>query len=100
MARATIVYWRDIPAQVLVGRGRSAEKRELSRRFIAAIDQAAMRAGLTATDAYLAQWRRAEADASDGDPAAAADALAASLEAGYDDARLARISAAGGKDTP
>ena len=30
MASLTIVYWRDIPSQVIVKSGRSAAKRELS----------------------------------------------------------------------
>ena len=46
MAQRIIVYWRDIPAQVIVRQGRTSEKRELPERFIQAIDRAAMRAGL------------------------------------------------------
>lgn len=59
MAQLTIVYWRDIPAQVIVKLGRQSEKAPLSERFEKAIDRAAMRAGLTGTDAYLSEWRRA-----------------------------------------
>ena len=33
MARITVVYWRDIPAQVLAGTGRKAAKVVLSERF-------------------------------------------------------------------
>jgi len=44
MPMATIVYWRDIPAQVIIKQGRKAAKRELSARFQEAIDMAAMRA--------------------------------------------------------
>ena len=61
MAELTVVvYWRDIPAQVIVKAGRKAAKRQLADRFQEAIDRAAMRAGLTGTDAYLEAWRRAE----------------------------------------
>ena len=35
-----IVYWRDIPAQVIVGKGRRAAKIQLSERFEQAIDRA------------------------------------------------------------
>ena len=42
MAQRMIVYWRDIPAQVIVRRGRVSAKRELPERFVHAIDRAAM----------------------------------------------------------
>ncbi len=60
MAQLTIVYWRDIPAQVIVKAGRQAAKRQLDERFEKAIDRAAMRADLKDTDSYLSEWRRAE----------------------------------------
>ena len=60
MAQVTIVYWRDIPAQVIVKKGRESAKRHLGERFEQAIDRAAMRANLRDTDAYLGEWRRSE----------------------------------------
>ena len=54
MADLIIVYWRDIPAQVIVKKGRQAAKRELPLRFTEAIDMCAMRVGARDTDAYLA----------------------------------------------
>ena len=60
MAEKVVVFWRDIPAQVIVKAGRKTAKRQLSERFEQAIDRAAMRAQLTGTDAYLEQWRRGE----------------------------------------
>lgn len=88
MARITIVYWRDIPAQVLVGRGRAAAKQPLSGRFEQAIDRAAMKVGAQETDAYLAEWRKAAPFAVEGEPEAVADAEAARLDAEYDQARI------------
>lgn len=88
MAQRFIVYWRDIPAQVIVRRGRESEKRELPERFIQAIDRAAMRAGLRESDEYLAQWRRGEPEPCGDDMAAEADAALAALVQSYDDARL------------
>ena len=55
-----IVYWRDIPAQVIVGKGRRAKKIQLSERFEQAIDRAAMKSDQKSTDDYLAEWRKAE----------------------------------------
>lgn len=58
MADLTIVYWRDIPAQVIVGKGRKAAKLPLPERFEKAIDRAAMRSGAIGPDEYLADWRK------------------------------------------
>jgi len=99
VAQLTIVYWRDIPAQVIVKAGRKNAKVQLSERFEKAIDRAAMRAKLTGTDAYLEHWRRgAPADCGD-DLEAEAAAAAARLETDYDDVRLRAIVASGGAET-
>ena len=58
MVKKTLIYWRDIPAQVIVQRGRRREKAQLSARFQEAIDRAAMRAGKGSSDAYMSEWRR------------------------------------------
>ena len=88
MPDVTIVYWRDIPAQVIVGQGRRGTKAPLPERFEQAIDRAAMKAGARDTDAYLAEWRKAPPYALDGDPAEIAQAEAARIDAEYDAARL------------
>lgn len=58
MIKKILIYWRDIPSQVIVQKGREREKALLSSRFQEAIDRAAMRAGKGSSDAYLAEWRR------------------------------------------
>lgn len=58
MVKQIIIYWRDIPSQIIVQRGRKREKTALSQRFQEAIDRAAMRAGKGSSDAYLSEWRR------------------------------------------
>ena len=88
MADVTIVYWRDIPAQVIVGRGRHAVKHPLPERFEQAIDRAAMVSGAAGTDAYLAQWRKADPTPVPGDAADAARTAAARIDTDYDTARL------------
>lgn len=88
MAEVTIVYWRDIPAQVIVGKGRRGTKVQLTERFEQAIDRAAMKSGAAGTDDYLADWRKAPAYAVDGPDADVAAAEAARLEAEYDKDRL------------
>lgn len=58
MVKVILLRWRDIPAQVIVQRGRKREKAVLSQRFHEAIDRAAMRAGKGSSDAYMSDWRR------------------------------------------
>ena len=96
MAQLVLVYWRDIPAQVIVKQGRSMAKRQLTERFEKAIDRAAMRAKLRDTDSYLAEWRRADPVDCGADLEAEAAAAAERLEADYDDARLQRLVENGG----
>lgn len=83
-----MVFWRDIPAQVIVGKGRGAAKIQLPERFEQAIDRAAMKAGARDTDSYLAEWRRADPYPVEGEAAAVAASEAARIEAEYDTARL------------
>lgn len=96
MAQLTVVYWRDIPAQVIVKQGRQSAKRQLDERFEKAIDRAAMKAKLRDTDSYLAEWRRADPVACGDDLEAEAAAAAARIEAEYPDSRLDALVAAGG----
>ncbi|QHQ35014.1 virulence factor [Algicella marina] len=84
MADVTIVYWRDIPAQVIVGKGRRGSKVQLSERFEQAIDRCAMKIGASDTDAYLAEWRRAKPYEVEGEAPDVAKAEAERLEATYD----------------
>ena len=88
MPEVTIVYWRDIPAQVIVGKGRRGAKVQLTERFEQAIDRCAMKVGARDTDSYLAEWRKAPPYEVDGEQDDIAKAEAARLEAEYDTARL------------
>ncbi|MEM7719526.1 MAG: virulence factor [Pseudomonadota bacterium] len=88
MADVTIVYWRDIPAQVIVGKGRRGTKAPLPERFEQAIDRAAMKSGVGGTDAYLSEWRKAEPFHVEGDAADVAKREAEKLDADYDQERL------------
>jgi hypothetical protein len=88
MASLIIISWRDIPAQVLVKRGRETAKVQLSARFQEAVDRAAMRAGRGSSDAYLADWKRSDPKPCGEDLKAEAAAEAARLEAAFSDADL------------
>jgi hypothetical protein len=83
MADLIVVYWRDIPAQVIVKKGRQNAKRELPVRFGEAIDMAAMRSGASDTDDYLAEWRKADPVPVGDDLEAEAEKAAADFDAQY-----------------
>jgi Virulence factor len=97
MADLTIIYWRDIPAQVVAKQGRRSAKRELPPRFAEAIDMAAMRSGARDDQSYLDEWRRGEPTPCGEDLDEAADAALARLDAEYDRERLAALVSAGGR---
>lgn len=97
MADLIIVYWRDIPAQVIVKKGRTSAKRELSLRFTEAIDMCAMRIGARDTDAYLAEWRKGDPSPVSDDLEAEADKAVAEIEGGYPKERLVELVKAGGR---
>jgi len=95
LAELTVIWWRDIPAQVVAKEGRESSKVVLDERFQDAIDQAATRIGLIGTDEYLAEWHRLSRIC-DPDLAAAAAAEASALEAAYPIERLAGLIRTGG----
>ncbi len=97
MPDVTIIYWRDIPAQVMVGSGRKAVKTELPERFQVAIDAAAMKAGARDTDAYLTEWHKEPSGSHEGDAAEVVARVVADIEATYDMAKLRGLIEAGGK---
>jgi hypothetical protein len=99
MGNLTILYWRDIPSQVVAKAGRASAKRELPERFIRAIDAAAMKSGASGTDDYLADWRRGDPTPCGDDLEAEAAAAAARLDAEYDNHRLAQLAKHGGRES-
>lgn len=98
MASLIILSWRDIPSQVIVKSGRTSAKRELSERFVRAIDAAAMHAKASDADAYLADWRRSAPIPCGDDLEAEAEAAAQRLEAEYDTHRLATLAKHDGRE--
>ena len=90
MPDVTVIYWRDIPAQVLVKKGRQRQRHKLTKRFQEGIDRAAMRARKIDMDAYLEDWRR-ETASCDGDMESLVSETARRIEREYDDLRLERI---------
>lgn len=100
MAEYQITYWRDFPALVTAREGRrNTAKVELSQRFQVAIDEAAMRLGLTGTDAYLEAWRRDGWQERPGAIDEVAAAVAAEVETAYSPERLRTMLRALGDGT-
>ncbi len=100
MPQVTIVYWRDIPAQVIVGAGRRATKIPLPERFEQAIDRCAMKVGARDADAYLAEWRKGEPYLVEGEAADVASGEAARLEAEFSAAAIKALIANEGWAAP
>jgi hypothetical protein len=95
MASLTVIWWRDIPAQVLAREGRRASKVQLHPRFQVAIDKAASRAGKRAYNDYIEEWRKV-AQACGDDIEQAVTAEVDRLETAYDKHKLAALIQSGG----
>src|SRR4051794_41768929 len=95
MATMTVIWWRDIPAQVLARDGRRASKVVLHPRFQVAIDKAASRAGKRAYNEYIEEWRKVARACGD-DLEAEVTAEVERLETEYDKHRLAELIQTGG----
>jgi cvfA/B/C family virulence factor len=95
MATMTVIWWRDIPAQVLARDGRRQSKIVLHPRFQVAIDKAASRAGKRTYSDYIEEWRKVQRPCGD-DIDALVAAEAERIETEYDKHRLAQLIQTGG----
>jgi hypothetical protein len=91
----TVIWWRDIPAQVVAKDRRRASKVVLHPRFQVAIDRAAVKAGKREMDAYIAEWHKTQRACGD-DLEGEAQAEAERLEAAYTKERLKALVKTGG----
>lgn len=95
MPTMTVIWWRDIPAQVTARDGRRQSKIVLHPRFQVAIDKAASRAGKREYDAYIEEWRKVQRTCGD-DIDVEVAAEVERLETEYDKHRLAQLIQSGG----
>ena len=95
MSIMTIIWWRDIPAQVTAREGRKQSKIVLHPRFQVAIDKAASRAGKRAYNDYIEEWRKVARGCGD-DLEAEVAAEVERLEKTYDKHHLAELIQSGG----
>ena len=100
MAKITIVYWRDIPAQIIAeqGRGRNRKqfKIELGKKFIVSIDSAAMKSGAEGSDDYLSDWRRSEPEEISDNLELEVNKLNKEIEEKYSNSKLKELISNGG----
>jgi hypothetical protein len=81
MATYKILYWQQIPSQVRAEDDEDDISVPMPERFMARIDQVAMRTGMAGTDEYLEQWRWSEEEERPGSAREVAEAVAAELAA-------------------
>jgi len=98
MAQLVILYWCDIPAQIIVKAGRKSAKQQLTNRFQEAIDMAAMKSKAHKAGTYLEKWRRSEPYECGENLEIEVIHAAKKIEKDYDDERLNALIKAGGKD--
>ena len=100
MAKITIVYWRDIPAQIIAeqGRGRNRKqfKIELGKKFIVSIDSAAMKSGAEGSDDYLSDWRRSNPEEISDNLELEVNRLKKEIEEKYSNSKLKELISNGG----
>ena len=95
MPTLSIIWWRDIPAQVVAKDGRRSSKVVLHPRFQVALDTAANRAGMREYHSYLGEWRKTHRPCGD-DLEAIVKAEAGRLEDEYTKHHLAELIQTGG----
>ena len=100
MARYRVLQWKDIPSLVEAEDGGDAARVPLSSRFQDLIDALAMREGATESDAYLDGWGHGPEQERPGRAADVAAAVAAELEAGFQDLLMRRFTGLPGGPPP
>ena len=100
MAKITIVYWRDIPAQIIAehgrGRNRKQSKIELGKKFLVSIDSAAMKSGAEGSDDYLSDWRRSAPEEISDSLELEVNKLKKEIEEKYSNSKLKELISNGG----
>ena len=94
----TIVYWRDIPAQLIIGSGRKAIKFKLDEKYEKAIDRCAMKVGAKDSEAYLEDWHKKTVKRSN-TSRFTIEEEAAKIETEYSDEKLKDLIKNNGWDT-
>ena len=97
MAKLKVVYWRDIPSQVVIREGRRSTRLRLPPRFMKAIERAAYRLKKKQQDALFEPWRDVT-QPFNGDIREQAQQLVQQLEQHYTEELLETLVRASGVD--
>ena len=92
MARYKVMYWKEIPAQVMATDDSGTKKKAmLPDRFSEAIDAAAMAEGSTDSANYLDGWAWGAEEERPGNASEVLDAVVAELDKAYPKQRLVEM---------
>lgn len=97
MGKLKIVYWRDIPGQVVIREGRRSTRLRLPPRFMRAIERAGYRLKKIQQDALFEPWHDVT-QSFDGDIREQAEQLVQQLEEQYTEEVLEALIRASGVD--
>ncbi len=98
MAQLRIVFWRDIPGQVVIREGRRGTRLRLSTRFMRAIERAAHRVRRQRQDALFEPWHDVAQPRNGDDVREQAHQLMRHLETHYTEEVLETLIRASGVD--
>lgn len=98
MAQLKIVYWRDIPGQVVIREGRRSTRLRLPGRFLQAIERAAYRLKKKQQDALFEPWHDVTQPLDGADIRIQARRLVQQLESHYTEEVLETLIRASGID--
>jgi len=87
MAKYQILYWQEIPSFVEARDDDGVKKIQLSDKFQALIDEAAMRRKVAGTDAYLEEWNKGPKQDRDGTAEEVVGAVAQDIESRFAEIR-------------
>ena len=88
MATYQILYWRHIPAQIRIYKGRRPVAHVLPEKFQQEIDRVAMQEGVVGSDAYLDAWEWSEKMAYPGDAEDVAPLILTELEKAFEASKM------------
>lgn len=83
MAYVQILSWQDLPSQIKIRDDFDEIKIELPHKFIARIDAAAQKHGLTSGEEYLSQWKWSNEEEREGSVEEVAAMIQSELEAQF-----------------
>jgi len=84
MASYRILYWQEVPSQIVAVDDDGEVRLPLPQKFIERIDEVAVARGLSGSDDYLDQWNWSDDEDRDGSAEEVAQALLAEFEANAD----------------